>query len=181
LETTPESILLHVAKNSGFNDAVEFEELHDWIIELNTKLLKCPYIRVKHEASFSLLSNLISHNITLYPLIKDYLSLVALEGKDNDSFISFPILRYLDYFHNYFPNESYSYLVTVFNSNKLEDLCPSPTSNHIFQLIEKLLQANVLPKDHKDRLCSITREFSMRGDPYCKQLANLLMKKYGIT
>jgi len=180
IENQSGSVLLYIAKNSGFGQAVDFCELHEWIVELNTRLLKSTYLEVKYEASHSFLSNLVSNNITLYPRIKDYLDLLSTtKVKGNNSMFAFPILRYLDRFYEYFPIEACSYLMTVFNSNSLEDL--SSSSHHMFQLIDNLLKSDLLSETYRNSLNCIVKKCSTEGDYSCKHQADVLIEKYKIT
>jgi hypothetical protein len=68
-----EEILLHIARNCGFNDKINTENYQDLILELNTKILGSSSLEVKHRASHSFLTNLIEHNISLFPRISNYL------------------------------------------------------------------------------------------------------------
>jgi hypothetical protein len=176
MDEGPESVFIHIAQNCGFGDEITSEGYQDYIIDLNTRMLdhSSPYVR--DYASYSFLSNLINHNTSLFPRVKNYLEkLSTLRSIGNDSRFAFTIFRYLNHFHKEFPNASCSYLGNVFKSNKVENLGRS--IYNMFSLIDNLLSLDP-GFSLKNSLVMILRECSKRGNNICKYQADLLLKKY---
>jgi hypothetical protein len=51
MENASEEMLLHIARNCGFNDKINSENYQGFIFELNSKILDSCSLEVKHTAS----------------------------------------------------------------------------------------------------------------------------------
>lgn len=178
LNEATEEILLLFACNCDFDNRVKKEEYQEFIIQVNTCIIDSLSTKVKHLASHTFLNNLIKQNVSLYPRLKSYLSLISkISGTISESYLSFSIIEYLTHFCYDFPIESVLLLENIFEINKIKDLTNS--SYDIFNLINRLYNLD-LPEVYKNKLIEIARRCYIDGEPPLRTYANSFIKEFNI-
>lgn len=178
LENASDDILIYVAKNCSFKDAIEYEDYRQYVIQVNIKILDSLSIEIRDTASGRFISNLIKRGISLFPCIKDYLDKLSKQKSNGQSISSFSIFRYLNRFCEEFPADACKYLLNVYNSNTLEDL--NERSHNMFALMENLFGQD-LPLDLRNSLIHIVKECAESKVHNCEYQAKVLMQRYKIT